>query len=338
MSEIEPMAEIARSYDPEFVLVPPEAHFDGVYSYAIALDPFARNQNVYTRVDLYEYRYGHPGYGWLSGIVALGDASRLPLAMLLVGLAAMGVAGWAVSRLAEHLDRSAWWGLIVAVNPGLVLSVTLLTSEPAGVALAAAGFLVWLRGRVLPAAALFASACLVKEPFALVPAGLFVWEIVQLIRRRAEPGVPFRLAALAASVLPLTLWYLYLKLHFGAFPFEEAPEGFGVPFTGWFDSFRLAVGFATQGASQVGTLSVALLTILAGAMLVGTVRAVRLRSPFDVMFLLFAIGATTFNWMLLVYPKDLVREFVLPLLLLPAVVGSVSTVDRVLPAPAEEEH
>ena len=92
MSEIEPMAEIARSYDPEFVLVPPEAHFDGVYSSALALDPFARNQNVYTRVDLYEVAgTEHPGYGWLSErIVALGDASRLPLAMLLVGLAAMG--------------------------------------------------------------------------------------------------------------------------------------------------------------------------------------------------------------------------------------------------------
>ena len=142
---------------------------------------------------------------------------------------------------------------------------------------------------------------------------------------------------MAASVLPLTLWSLYLKLHFGAFPFEEAPEGFGVPFTGWFDSFRLAVGFATQGASQVGTFSVALLTILAGAMLVGTVRAVRLRSPFDVMFLLFAIGATTFNWMLLVYPKDLAASCAA------APSPPRGRGERVyrrsgLPAPAEEEH
>ena len=102
MSEDEPMAEVARAYDPGFVFVPAEAHFDGVYFYTIALDPFAR-RDLHQRIDLYEYRYGHPGYGWIVSFIAMGilrDEGSVSLVLLLVSLAAMGLAGWTVSRLA----------------------------------------------------------------------------------------------------------------------------------------------------------------------------------------------------------------------------------------------
>jgi hypothetical protein len=105
MSEIEPMAEVARFHDPDFALVPPEGHYEGVYFYTIALDPFARNPDIYTRIDLYEYRYGHAGYGWLSRMFSLGGIRTLPLSMPVVALVGMGVGGWAVSRIAAHLGR-----------------------------------------------------------------------------------------------------------------------------------------------------------------------------------------------------------------------------------------
>jgi hypothetical protein len=320
MSDSDAMAEVARSYDPAFVLVPAEAHFDGVYFYTIALDPLGLSDE-HTRIDLYEYRYGHAGYGWLGALVAFGDAAKVPVSLLLLGLAGIGSAAWAVSRIADHLGRSAWWGSIVAVNPGLVLSVTLLTSEPVGVGLAALGLLLWLRQRVVPAGVLLAGACLVKEPFVLVPAALLAWEAIQALRHRAHPGVAGRSFILCASVVPLALWYLYLRIRFGVFPFQRAPDVFGMPLAGWFDSFRRGVGLVRSGASQVGTVTITLLVIVASAMLVGTARALRLRSPFDVIFLIFAALATVFNWLLLVFPKDLVRELIVPLLLLPAVVG-----------------
>jgi hypothetical protein len=325
MSEGDPMARVARGYDPEFVLVPAEAHFDGVYFYTIALDPFAR-LNLHDRIDRFEYRYGHPGYAWIASLLAMGvlrDPEHVPAALLLVSLAGMGLAGWAVSMIAVQLGRSPWWGLTVAVNPGLVLSVTSLTSEPVGVALAATGLVLWLRGSVAPACVSLAAACLVKEPFLLVPAGLFVWEGVELLRHRRQRDVAVRLAALAACALPLTLWYLYLRLHLGVFPFERAPDFFGVPLAGWFDSLRRAAGLLSSGASQVGSVAITLLWIVAAAMLVGIVRAFRVRSPLDLMFLGAAALAAVFNWLLLLYPKDILRELTLPLLLLPAVVGTV---------------
>ena len=249
MSQIEPMTEIARSHDPDFVFVPPEAHFDGVYFYAIALDPFARNDDVYTRIDLYQYRYGHPGYAWVSRLFALGEPAQLPWSMLLVALASIGVGAWAVSRIADHLGHSAWWGLLVSVNPGLVFCVTVLCSEPLGVAISAVGLLLWLRGSFAVAAAVFAGACLVKELFLIVPAGLFLWEVIQFVRHRAAPGIFFRMVVLTASTVPLVSWYLYLKVHFGAFPAAAEPGNLGVPLVGWLDTFRQAVDLSRSGAS-----------------------------------------------------------------------------------------
>ena len=337
MSETEPMAEIARFHDPDFALVPPEAHYDGVYFYAIALDPFARNADLYTRMDLYEYRYGHPGYGWLSRLFVLGGVRSLPWSMLMVALAGMGLGGWAVSRIADHLGRSPWWGLLVAVNPGLVFAVTVLNSEPVGVGIAAVGLLLWLRGRLVASVAVLAGACLVKELFVLVPAGLFLWEIVQVLRHRAVRGVVYRLALLAVSVVPLAWWYLYLRFHLGVFPAESEPGNIGVPFVGWYDTFRQAVAMSRSGSSQIGTFTITLATITACALLVGVVRAVRLRSPLDLTFLLFAVLASTLNWMILLYPKDLIRELALAPLLLPAVIAGVDWVPRYAePEPASE--
>lgn len=339
MSETEPMAEVARFHDPDFAFVPAEGHFDGVYFYAIALDPFARNADVYTRIDLYQYRYGHPGYGWLSRLFGLGGVRSLPWSMLMVSLVGMGVAGWAVSRTADLLGRSAWWGLVAAVNPGLVLSVTVLTSEPAGVAFASLGLFFWFRGRTVVAAGLFAAACLVKEPFALVPAGLLGWEVLELIRRRAVPGATWRMLLLGISVLPVMWWHLYLRFRFGVYPIQEAPDFFGAPFAGWYDSFRFGTDLVGTGASQLGTLVIPILTIVGASLVVATVRAFRLRSPFDTIFLLVVALATLYNYLLIGYPKDLVRELVISLLLLPPVIGSISwpTTPRPSAAPEPEE-
>lgn len=324
MSETEAMVDVARFHDPDFVFVPAEAHYDGVYFYAIALDPFARNPDIYRRIDLYEYRYGHPGYGWLSRMFSLGGIRTLPLSMLVVSLAGMGVGGWAVSRIAHHLGRSPWWGLLIAVNPGLVFSVTVLTSEPVGVAIASVGLLLWLRGRQVPAAIVFAGACLVKELFVLVPASLFVWEIVQILRHRTSPGRGFRMTLLAVSVVPLAWWYLYLRLHFGVLPAAAEPGNIGAPLVGWYDAFRRAVSFSRSGVSQIGTFTIPLLAITAAAILVGAVRALRLRSPLDLLFLMLTLLIATLNWMILLYPKDVIRDLVFVPLLLPAVIVGVA--------------
>jgi hypothetical protein len=77
MSGTEPLAAVARSTDPSFVFVEPGAHYDGVYFYAIARDPFALGPE-HTRIDHSTYHYGHAAYGWLAWLLSGGQPGLVP--------------------------------------------------------------------------------------------------------------------------------------------------------------------------------------------------------------------------------------------------------------------
>src|SRR5687768_4419441 len=59
MDPFEPMVEIANEADPNFEFVL-NGHYDGVYAYAIAIDPVATGR-AHTLIDYPAYRYGRVG-------------------------------------------------------------------------------------------------------------------------------------------------------------------------------------------------------------------------------------------------------------------------------------
>jgi len=75
----------------------------------------------------------------------------------------------------------------------------------------------------------------------------------------------------------------------------------------------------------------ALLAAVAGLLVFGLVRAVRLRWPFDALFVLLAILALCSNWWVLLFPKDLLRTIALPFALLPFVVAGKRSAAAVAP-------
>jgi hypothetical protein len=324
MAADEPIASLAREADPGFSFVDIGAHYDGVYFYAIARDPIARG-DAHTLIDRAAYRYGHAGYGWLAWLVSGGGrASAVPAALLIVGLTGVAVASYASSLLAREMGWPGWGGLVVAFSPGAIFALTADTSEPVALAAVACALLAWRRRRLLPAAAALTAACLIKEPLLLVPAGLLAWEAVRWLRGVRIPRVRAKLLALSVGPVAFGAWYLYLRSAFGVWPLEqEAGDFLTVPFTGWADSLKKAAGMATGAfeSSQIGSASLALLIVVGAALLVGMVRAARLRSPLDTVFLLYALLIFSLNWLGILYPKDLVREAALPLALLPAVLA-----------------
>jgi hypothetical protein len=331
------ISKIALAVDPSFDLVPPGSHTDGTYYYAIALDPFGRGE-PHTLVDEAAYHYGHPGYGWLAGILSRGNAIFLPQSLLALDLVGIVAAAIAVSLVASRLGWSPWAGLLVAFSPGLISCVIQDLAEPIALAFAAIAVLSWLRGRLLPAAVLFVAAALCKEEFALVPAGFAIWHAIEWLRGR-PPDRPFeRALCLVAGPLAVAGWYSYVRVAFGISPNAACTGCYGLPFVGWIDTFHRAGSFVTAefGLMQVGTFMVPVLAILAVALAVGSVRALRFRSPLDAIFLLFVVLASFLNWLTLLFPKDLARDLLMLLLLLPAVYSSrVPAVTRTQPAPGD---
>lgn len=322
MEHDEPMAALAREADPDFQFVE-EAHYDGVYFYAVATDPFATGE-AHELVDRAAYRYGHAGYGWLGWIASLGRTNAVPTALLMLGLVGLGVAAAAVSRLSVALGWTPWAGLAVAFNPGLTYSLTSLTSETVAAGFVALTLLAWVRGRYVWGAAAAAAACLVKEPYVLVPAGIALWECGRWLSHRDLGATIRRIALLSIGPALFACWYVYIRVQFGEWSFEATQGFFAVPPFGWFEAMGQAADMArgTDLLSQLGAASAPLLTAIGAALVLGIVRAVRVRTPVAIVFVLLALLALALRPLGVLFPKDAIRELALPLMLLPLVLGA----------------
>jgi hypothetical protein len=323
MSSTEPLADSARRADPDFAFVEPGAHYDGVYFYAIATDPFARGR-AHDRIDKAAYRYGHAGYGWLAGLLSVGHSNLVPTTLLALALLGIGASAGLASRLFRHFGQSGWWGLTVALNPGLIYATTVLTSEPVSLALLLGAILLWVRGETGKAAALFAVLCFFKEPLVMVPIVVAAFEVFR--RAPRDEGLPRRLTLLAIGPVLFACWYGYLRATFGHWPFSQQDGFFEPPFVGWLRSIyqasRMARGQFLD--AQLGAASVPLIAVTAALLLVGFVAAARWTSCVHAIFVPLALTVACLSPLGVLYPKDLMRETALAVALVPLAVAASS--------------
>lgn len=318
MQPDEPMAQVARTADPDFAFNP-QGHYDGVYAYAIAIDPFARGDSP-ALIDVPAYRYGRAAYGWTAGVVSLQDPAKVPLALFLINLIGLVGGAFGGSLVAARLGLSPWGGLLVPLNPGIIYGMTADTSEPFSAGLLAAALLCWFGNKRILAALLMAVLCLTKEQFVAVPLGLMIWEIASARRQQATTDIKAHLALLAVSIGPLPVWWTYVHARIGQWPTEQ-PFFVTRPLTGWLDTMRQSAGMGVQGfyEQQIGTIQLPFLVVIAAALILGVIWSLRLRNPLQPIFLGFAAVATLLNWYQLLYGKELFRILAIPLLILPGV-------------------
>jgi hypothetical protein len=313
MAADEPMARFAREADPGFLFVPKDSHYDGVYFYAIALDPvlLGEQHEVLTQP---AYRYRSPLVGWLAGALAVGQAPLVPWALLLLGVAALAIGAFLVSLLAVALGASPWLGLLVALNPGLLLAVTVVTAEPVAMAFIAGGLLAWITGRRWPAAVLLVAAALSREIGVLVAAGIGLAELAAWWRLR-DDRPPFRawlrhVAPLAVAPVVYLAWWGYLTARLGSLPTFE-PSNLELPLLATWHTILDAADLALKPSMeqmQLGVAMVPLLGALLVAALVGLVRALRLRTIVDGAVVVSAVLVLSLNWLPMLYPKEMLRN------------------------------
>jgi len=309
---------LSRLVPSSFSFVPGDAHYDGVYFYAIARDPLARGI-AHKLIDSAAYRYGHPGYGWLAWLASAGGRpGAIPYALVLVSLLGLGVACAAASLLALDFGMSPWWGLSIAVNPGCLFAVTVDTSETVGVALVLVAVLLWIRERWFWAGVVIAIGCLTKEPLLLVPFALLMWEAVRLRGGRRPTRPAARVGALAIGPALYGAWVGYCSSVFGRLPVSES-HLLAWPLAGWVDTFHRAALHTRFGDAQIGMVTPALLVGLGAVLVLGLGLAARLETPIDPVFVALAVLLFCTNWLNLLFPKDLIRLAALPVALLPFV-------------------
>jgi hypothetical protein len=154
--------------------------YDGQFFLYIALDPTGARPYL----DNAAYRYGRPVYPLVARAVALGRATAIPWTLLLVGIASVVTATFALATLLGREGASPWYGALAGAYPGLFLGVSHDLSEPLAYALVAAGLLVLRRRTLLGSALLFALAGLTRETTLIFPVVIGVWLLLAERRRR----------------------------------------------------------------------------------------------------------------------------------------------------------
>jgi len=188
------------------VATTPGGH-DGQFSLVLALDPFGRT-GTHRLFDHDAYRYRRILYPLLSGGFGLVHGRAVLAGLVLVAAFGVGLATASVARLAGLLGARLWVVFGVLANPGVWMSVQLLTSDTLALGLSLTGVVLWLERRRAWALVIFALALLTKDQYLLVPLAIAGWAWSRGLRRQA---------ALVAVVpaLPLIAWATSLDLILG---------------------------------------------------------------------------------------------------------------------------
>jgi hypothetical protein len=306
------IAPLAVRIDPGFVLVGGQEHYDGVYYYAMALDPLATGE-AHELIDQAGYRYGRPMHGWLAAALSLGEPSRVPAALLFLSLLGLGLGGYLASRLCVAFGRTAWGGLAIAMSPGLLFAATVSITETMTAAIVIGLVLAWMRQA--PAwviAVLAVLLCLYREQLILVLVGIGGFALVDQWRQRRRPsGAQWaRILALLAGPLALVAWLAYVSATFGTRPAPADPGNVDLPLMGWLETFRMAVWLQEQGsldAQQIGSTSPTALIAIAVLLLAALWAARNLRSPLDGVLITLVVLMSVLSWRTLLYPHELYR-------------------------------
>src|SRR6478736_1613849 len=193
----------------EPIFVHPDAgSYDGGYYAQIATDPGLRDPALRTAMDDFGYRArrillsavawaaggGDPlaamrAYAWLNIVLWLG------LAVLL----------WRVFPVEDWGGPVVWTGMLFGA--GVLFSVRFALTDLAALLLIAGAVVLVERGRPAMAAGLLAVAGLARETAVLGVAALMPWSREKLAETKLFP----LLLRLAAVVLPLGLWLLYVR-------------------------------------------------------------------------------------------------------------------------------
>ena len=178
--------------------------YDGQFYAALATDPFLRSPDTVKALDAPAYRASRILLPMIAWCAALGNPRAAVVAYQALSWTLSVLAVAVVSLCLRQEGRSPWWGLLLAVNAGLVTAIFRSTHDGAAVVLIVAT--LWLAGRQRHRWALGAAsaAILCRETGYAAPLAVAVHE---LVKRRYRRALQYVLVPLA----PALAWHAYLQ-------------------------------------------------------------------------------------------------------------------------------
>jgi hypothetical protein len=162
-------------------------------------------------------------------VVGVGQPTAIPVALVVVNIAAVLAGTFGVALLLRRHGMSAWFALLYGCSPALFVAVDRDLNEPVAYAFVIGGMLMFDQRRMLPAAALLGLAGISRETTLLFPLALMIALLLGLGIERVGALRAWRFAAI--SFLPYIGLRLGLFLTLGRDPPPGPPREW-IPFHG----------------------------------------------------------------------------------------------------------
>jgi hypothetical protein len=203
--------------------------YDGQFFYRLALGPANFHHTAYgIRMDR-PYRFMRIGYPALTWVVSAGQHVLVPVMLVVVNVAAIGVMGYLGGVFAKQSGRHALAGLMLAGYFGIITSLSRDTAEPLAAACLLAALLAVRARRPVLAAALLAFGALTRETVMVAVAAIAIARVLAIVMRRQRPGRE-DLSWLLPSVV-FAVWQVVMKAAIGRFPLlADSDRNAGTPF------------------------------------------------------------------------------------------------------------
>ncbi|HEX9163289.1 MAG TPA: hypothetical protein VF980_16400 [Thermoanaerobaculia bacterium] len=236
--------------------------YDGTAFYRLALNPFTRQRTEFgITLDAPPYRQQRILYPLLVWLLAAGHVSLVPWLLVAVNIAAVACLGGAGSILAVRIGQHPLWGLLFALYPGFVYSVSRDLCEPLACAFGIAAMAAAASRRPWTAGALLTAAILTRETFVLLALAYGAAYLWSRFRYGAPP------AAAAVFSIPLAcfvIWQLVLRMIWGVTPLIAGARSLTFPFAKYWSDVVAASSLRHEHRLHFTELAfLALLTVLA---------------------------------------------------------------------------
>lgn len=208
---------------------------DGEMFYVIARDPWGREGTpaLLQSFDDAQYRYRRILYPLLAGGFGMFSPSMTLGGMILLTWFGAGLTAAGMADVCYQLPLPRWVVLVGLLNPGVLISAGILTSDVLALGLSVSAIALWGRGVRWPALLCLCAALLTRETHALIAVSLAAWSWQHGRRRDAV-----LLIAVPIAVLGSWSGWLWLRFPHGAFQahnFAYPGSGLFHAVPAWFD-------------------------------------------------------------------------------------------------------
>jgi len=210
-------------------VLPNSTGFDGQFYYRLALNPFtSKATDSGIALDDPPLRHQRILYPLLTWIFSAGNPRAVPVVMVLLNVFGLVMLAWIGGQYALTLKQPAFWGLLVPLYPGFLLTLSRDLVEIVEITLLMASLLLLRRALPLAATVLLSLAVLTKETSLLVPLAAMCVYLFRRAKGKDHGKLRWYYFALPCAIF--AVWQVVLFFSWGTFPIRASNKAnLGIP-------------------------------------------------------------------------------------------------------------